>query len=61
MTISPKQKDELITAIKKYGEAEVKFGKVVGGYKGGLEWSLEDAAIGSGNLFEKVINIIHKL
>jgi len=55
--ISPKQRDELLSAIKEYGEAEFNAGKELGDYCG----SLEPATSVAVSCFEKVINIIHKL
>lgn len=55
--ISPEKKEELIKAIREYGEAEVEFGKEVENYQGGVEAAVNVV----GQTFEKVVTLIHSL
>lgn len=58
--LSPQKKEELIKAVKEYGEAEVIFGKAITDYCG-LSGSLEETTREVGEKFRRVIDLVHKL
>jgi len=56
-SISVKQRDELIAAVKEYGLAEFEAGKELGDYRGSLEPAVGEAA----KKYSRVIDLIYLL
>ena len=57
--MTPEQKSELLEAIKRYGQAEVEFGKAISDYAGMI--SMQDTSLRVGIAFGEVITLLNRL